>query len=763
MSNAAAIKEWKQKDNAARLFIVSTVDLQQQRSLINCKSAEDMWARLCCQFEMVAAENKHILLQRFFEYPYQQEHDVLAHITAIESMACQLRDVGAEISEDQTISKIICTLPPSFRHVIAAWENVEENKKKLPLLTARLLKAEAMGKQHGEVDPADTAFFARRFGSSVMAGASNKSSNGDSRGQKNRRHRCEYCGKAGHEEARCWTREKDLKKEAALTREAAQANIASGNSSDWPADYAFISLSSQSDYAFTSSLAPVHRELSDWYADSGASQHMSDQIWMFRDFHPVAPGSWPVRGIGTANAPLQVFGVGNIPMKTKVKGRWNTGVLLNVIYVPSLGANLFSIKSATGGGAICTFSDNDVIVTRAGKTVATGSSFQSKLYRLDIKATQPTDTKPPARSALAHLSTTTAQPLNIWHQRLGHVSHAKIKEMEKANMVDGLAISPHDVDPFCEGCIYGKQHRLPFPTLGRTRARQIAELIHSDVCGPMSTPSPNGARYFVLFTDDYSGYSTIFFMKEKREVANKLKEYVAGIERVTEKTVKHFRSDNGGEFVGKELGNWLKERGIQHQTSAPYTPEQNGVSERKNRTVVEAARSMLSTSGLPRSLWAEACNCAVYVLNRIHSRASPEENKTPFELWFGKKPNLSHLRIFGSDAYVHVPDCKRTKFEPKSTKCHLVGYCEAQKAFRLWDSVEKKVTISRDVIFHELTVEPTEAPSFSPTAQDTETTQQEAVELADNQACEEMCMVQEKAVILKPMIDNVRTLFADPR
>ena len=102
VSNAAAIKEWKQKDNAARLFIVSTVDLQQQRSLINCKSAEDMWARLCCQFEMVAAENKHILLQRFFEYPYQQEHDVLAHITAIESMACQLRDVGAEISEDQT-------------------------------------------------------------------------------------------------------------------------------------------------------------------------------------------------------------------------------------------------------------------------------------------------------------------------------------------------------------------------------------------------------------------------------------------------------------------------------------------------------------------------------------------------------------------------------------------------------------------------------------------------------------------------------------
>lgn len=126
VTNADVIKTWKQRDNSARLFIVSTIDHQQQRSLINCKTASQMWARLTSQFEMSASENKQLLMQRFFEYPYQQGNDVMSHITAVESLANQLTDVGAEVSEDQIISKVICTLPPSFRHVVAAWENLED-------------------------------------------------------------------------------------------------------------------------------------------------------------------------------------------------------------------------------------------------------------------------------------------------------------------------------------------------------------------------------------------------------------------------------------------------------------------------------------------------------------------------------------------------------------------------------------------------------------------------------------------------------------
>ena len=143
---------------------------------------------------------------------------------------------------------------------------------------------------------------------------------------------------------------------------------------------------------------------------------------------------------------------------------------------------------------------------------------------------------------------------------------------------------------------------------------------------------------------------------------------------------------------------WLKENGIRQKTSIARTPEQNGVSERENRTVVESARSMLLKSNLPREMCGkkrkekkEAVNCANYVLNRVPSKATPI--KTPYEHWFNSKPDISHLRVFGCDAYLHGPKEERSKFESKSLKCCFVGYADTQKGFHLWDQVHRKVKI----------------------------------------------------------------------
>jgi hypothetical protein len=144
----------------------------------------------------------------------------------------------------------------------------------------------------------------------------------------------------------------------------------------------------------------------------------------------------------------------------------------------------------------------------------------------------------------------------------------------------------------------------------------------------------------------------------------------------------------------------MKKMGIRHETSVPQTPQQNGVAERQMRTIVEMARSMLHGANLSTELWAEASNAAVYILNRVYSSTALEE-KTPYEMWYGKKPNLAHVRIFGSTVYSHVPKKERGKFDPTGRKCVLVGYCETQKAFRLWDPSARKVRISRDVLFDE--------------------------------------------------------------
>ncbi|GBP51685.1 Retrovirus-related Pol polyprotein from transposon TNT 1-94 [Eumeta japonica] len=156
-------------------------------------------------------------------------------------------------------------------------------------------------------------------------------------------------------------------------------------------------------------------------------------------------------------------------------------------------------------------------------------------------------------------------------------------------------------------------------------------------------------------------------------------------------------TDNGREYVNKVFKEYLDKEGIVHELTAPYTPEQNGRAEREIRTIVESARSMLYARDLPLDLWAEAVNCAVYILNRTSSSQTP--GKTPYELWNGTKPELGHLKVFGSIGYVHVPDQLRTKLEKKSEKMLLIGYDNTN--YRMYDMNKKTIKISRNVIFDE--------------------------------------------------------------
>jgi IS30 family transposase len=199
------------------------------------------------------------------------------------------------------------------------------------------------------------------------------------------------------------------------------------------------------------------------------------------------------------------------------------------------------------------------------------------------------------------------------------------------------------------------------------RASKLLELVHSDVCGPMKTTSRGGARYFVTFIDDFSRKIHVYLLRTKGEVFDKFKEYKALVDNQTDMKIKTFRSNNGGEFVSKKFDNFLHECGIQRQTSAPYTQQQNGVAERANRTIMECVRSMIPTQGLDLEFWAEAVNTVVYIKNQCPTKAF--ESKTPQEAWTGRKPNVSHLRVFGCKAFAHILDEKRSKLVSNSIFC----------------------------------------------------------------------------------------------
>lgn len=198
-----------------------------------------------------------------------------------------------------------------------------------------------------------------------------------------------------------------------------------------------------------------------------------------------------------------------------------------------------------------------------------------------------------------------------------------------------------------------------------------------DLCGKMPNQSIGGANYFMLFKDDYSRYCFIYFLKDKTNVLEFLQQFYADV-RADGHEIKRLRSDCGLEFVNADVKAFLLSKGIRHELSTPRAPEQNGYIERQNRTVLEAAKSMLHARGLPEYLWAEAAGTAVYVKNRTASHTLG--GATPFEKWFGSKPSISHLRIFGNECYVHVPKEQRTKWEVNSMKCQLVGYSEGNKA-----------------------------------------------------------------------------------
>ena len=285
----------------------------------------------------------------------------------------------------------------------------------------------------------------------------------------------------------------------------------------------------------------------------------------------------------------------------------------------------------------------------------------------------------------------------LWHQRYGHVGEQTLKSLVNGKLVERFDYNSSRGLGFCESCIGRKQHRSPIDSSER-QTGDLLELVHSDVCGKISDKSIKGAQYFLTFTDEKSRYSWVYIIKTKDQVFQCFLEWKALVEKATKKKVRTFRTDNGGEYTSSQFENYLKAEGITHELTVHKTPQQNGVAERLNRTLVEMARSMLLNSKLPKKFWGEAISTAVYLKNRTPVEAL---NKTPFEVWHGKKPKVNHLRMFGSDAYAHVLRDERAKFDTKTRKCIMIGYGNVTKGYRLYDAIEGKIIYSHDVQFNE--------------------------------------------------------------
>ena len=268
-------------------------------------------------------------------------------------------------------------------------------------------------------------------------------------------------------------------------------------------------------------------------------------------------------------------------------------------------------------------------------------------------------------------------------------------------MVDGLNQSDvSDEMEFCESCGLGKIHRSSFPTCGGKRAKAPLELVHSDVCGKVNSRSLSGAEYFLTFVDDQTRYIWIYILKQKSQVFKCFQNWKAMLEKSSGCKVIALCTDNGGEYTSTEFQSYLQKEGIRHQFTVPRTPEQNGVAERLNHTLIESVRSMLCGTNLTQKFWAEALSTAVYLRNMSPTKALP--CCTPYEAWLDVKPSVGHLKVFGCVAYAHIAKVERQKLDYRAKKCILLGYGTDVKGYRLYSLQQKRVFFSRDVVFDEL-------------------------------------------------------------
>nr|GEV90615.1 retrovirus-related Pol polyprotein from transposon TNT 1-94 [Tanacetum cinerariifolium] len=233
----------------------------------------------------------------------------------------------------------------------------------------------------------------------------------------------------------------------------------------------------------------------------------------------------------------------------------------------------------------------------------------------------------------------------LWHMRYGHLNFGDLKLLSSKGMVKGLDQTYHP-NQVCKGCLFGKHARSLFSKEATSRAKKPLQLIHIDLCGPI-TPSSHGKNhYFILFIDDFPRKTLVYFLKEKSQAFKAFKTFKAMVENNKGLKIKSMRSNRGGEFLSKEFNKFCEENGIRKFLTAPYSSQQNGMVERKNKTIIIMVRSMLKTKKMPKEFWAEAVDCAIYLLNRCLSKSL--DNKTLQEAWNGLKPTVSHLRVFGS-------------------------------------------------------------------------------------------------------------------
>ncbi|GJU12769.1 retrovirus-related pol polyprotein from transposon TNT 1-94 [Tanacetum coccineum] len=419
-----------------------------------------------------------------------------------------------------------------------------------------------------------------------------------------------------------------------------------------------------------------------WYLDSGCSKHMTGDRSRLMNFVK--------KFIGTVRFGNDHFGA------IMGYGDYVIGdsVISRVYYVEGLGHNLFSVGQFCDSDLEVAFRKHSCYVRDTDGVELLKGSRGSNLYTISVEDMMKS-------SPICLLSKASKHKSWLWHRRLNHLNFGTINDLARKDLVRGLPRLKFEKDHLCSACQLGKSKKHTHKPKTENTNLEVLNTLHMDLCGPMRVQTINGKKYILVIVDDYSRFTWVKFLRSKDETPTVVIKFLKQIQVGLNKTVRFIRTDNGTEFVNKTLYDYYESVGIFHQKTVPRTPQQNGVVERRNRTLVEAARTMLIFSKAPMFLWAEAVATACYTQNRslIHTR----HDKTPYELVHNKKPDLTFFWVFGALCYPINDSENLGKLQPRADIGIFIGYAPSRKGYRIYNKRTRQIMETIHVQFDELT------------------------------------------------------------